>query len=186
MDFPLPAGHVFGPSPQLPQQHQGDENLNLFNAMVEWQRAYNLRVDRDLPITGKFDGPTQRACTTLQRELGLPMTGVLDADTWAAVWTVEGPLPGRVPALAVQAPDAPTEPTEPLVTPSWWPGQEFGDIGEKGPHVTKVLRLMGCQGTVYSQALARRVKGLQRLHGLAPTGRVDLATSRLVGRTVVA
>lgn len=39
----------------------------------------------DIPYSGVYDAPTERAVTLLQRNAGLPATGKLDAPTWNAI-----------------------------------------------------------------------------------------------------
>jgi hypothetical protein len=86
--FPLDVGHFFGLNPFDVRCHTGEDNWVDEARIKAWQRAYCLKVDRDQPVTGRFDGPTQRAVVRLQRSKGLPMTAVLDEDTWRALFEV--------------------------------------------------------------------------------------------------
>lgn len=81
--FPLPAGHYYGPTGWDLVAHDGLEVRDSF-PLLEWQRIYSVRWDRDMVPTGHFAGPTQRAALRIQRETGLPMTGKLDEATWVA------------------------------------------------------------------------------------------------------
>lgn len=84
MKFPLSNGHSFGPNPLDVRSHDGNDSLHDQKGLTHWQRRFQLLWNREAPVTGRFDGPTQRACLTVQREYELPMTAVLDAETWAA------------------------------------------------------------------------------------------------------
>jgi peptidoglycan hydrolase-like protein with peptidoglycan-binding domain len=108
---PLPQGHYYGPNTGDLKSHDGsDHPADEFNIRL-WQRAYALAYDRDQPITGRFDGPTQRAAVKIQRSLGLDVTAMLDAPTWEALFkpsetAVEAPT---APAVVDDTPAAPVE-----------------------------------------------------------------------------
>lgn len=118
MKFPLPAGHTFGvANPYQIQVHDGSEAVEHTLAIRDWQLRYKAEWDRDQPVTGRFDGPTQRACIAVQRARGLNYSQVLDADTWDAVFSGGAPSPELFsktePAPEVNAPaDSPSESTE--------------------------------------------------------------------------
>lgn len=81
--FPLPAGHYYGPTGWDLVAHDGLE-VRDSGPLLEWQRLYAARWDRDMVPTGVFAGPTQRAALRIQREAGLPLTGNVDEPTWIA------------------------------------------------------------------------------------------------------
>lgn len=206
--FPLPMGHRFGLSPYDLQVHDGSETLQDQHYLRLWQREY-ARYDRDMTVTGAFDGPTQRACIATQRACNLTITADLDEPTWEAVFD------GRLAPRPVETPAQPKP-------PGW-----FDDLGKlagvvdtppmkqsrakaraeesnrnkiiyrnrhKGPApawydepdaVTKIRSILGMPPGRYTQELRARVKGLQRAGGLAVTGEVDKATAWLIDETTV-
>lgn len=108
MRFPLPTGHKFGYNTTDLRFHDGS---NLFEAehLAEWQRKYAFTVDRDQPITGRYDGPTQRAVVRVQREHGILVSGNLDEDTWDALFAAPVPIVAEVPETALGSPQEPVE-----------------------------------------------------------------------------
>lgn len=102
MKFPLGAGHVFGVANSYQVTvHDGSEDISHEMGLRDWQSRYKRDWDRDQPVTGRFDGPTQRACISVQRARGLNYSQVLDADTWSAVFNPAPPAP--------EAPESPVE-----------------------------------------------------------------------------
>lgn len=90
--FPLPSGHRYGANPYDLAVHDGSEYGNDAHWLSLWQREYSF-YDRDLHVSGKFDGPTQRACIAVQVTCELTITSELDAPTWDALYS------GRFKAL---------------------------------------------------------------------------------------
>lgn len=174
-NFPLPDGHYFGPSHGDLRSHPGDvyrDQVHLWH----WQRQYHRHLDRDMPVTGTYGGPTQRAALDVQRRRGLPLTGAVDHDTWDALWSLTAAAP------TADAPEAPRGRQSPPEA-GWYPGREFGP-GANGDCVAAVQRLFGQKVTgEYGDSLARRVKGFQRASKIPVTGRVDAATAREIDAT---
>lgn len=192
--FPLPAGHVFGPTCGDLSVHDGRQVFDSQH-LRQWQNAYCGRWRRPQATpTGLFDGPTQRGVAEVQTVLGLPVTGRLGADEWAAVWEREPPTKPEPP------PKPEPTPTERYYAklrrqkildrwkryskykvvygategaPDWYPGRPFGPH-ETGPHVTRLRELLGFSSKgKYTLDMARRVRGLQRAHGLPESGLCD-------------
>lgn len=200
--FPLTAGHIFGPHVGDIRYHTGRESLRDTRDLARWQRAYSERLDRrGITVNGVFDGDTQRAVINVQRLAGLPLSGCIDAATWDAVWTVQRP-----PKVNAVAP--PLEPNPATVkrtvrgdrkstywrrhskagveygadpdAPPWYPGRPFGP-NESGWHVQRVQELIGLNPTGrFTQEVARRVRGVQRMNDLPVSGIVDAATARTI------
>lgn len=194
---PLPQGHAYGPEQGVLMWHSGRDNLLDRAGLCAWQRRYRSAWYSRLDVTGVYDGATQRAAVAVQRAAGLPVTGLIDRDTWEAVWTVQ--RPSRTPPEPAPEPVVPTAKrqtsrewnrkrqfaqagieygTDPEAPP-WWPGRLFG-LGESGWHVRQVQDLLGLKATgIYNQDTARRVRGYQKMHaGLTVSGIVDLVTAQ--------
>lgn len=200
--FPLPAGHLFGPPNGAIHWHSGRDNLADGQWLRVWMDQYRRAVNRSVrpdQIRPVFDGYVQRAVVDVQRRTGLPVTGTLDPDTWAAVWTYS-------PPEKPPAPEVPKERTggrkltgvsktgfdywrrfsnwkveygaDPAAPP-WWPGRPFGPH-EKGMHVRELQSLLGVKetGTMNRDTVAR-VRGLQRVNDLPVSGVVDVRTACL-------
>lgn len=88
MKFPLPQGHMFGLSLSGDLRVHDGSNFRDGEALAEWQRQVNLTVDRDQPVTFRFDGPTQRNAVRLQLAHGLSATAFVDEATWKAAFEV--------------------------------------------------------------------------------------------------
>lgn len=198
--YPLPSGHAYGPGwlGNL-SHHDGRSSLVDRSGLLVWQRRYRSAWWSGLELTGQYDGGTQRAAVAVQKASALPVTGLVNRDTWEAVWTVQRP------AKPAPAPTPTAEPTPAQKasvtkrrwhhwrrmsahgvdygaerdTPAWWPGRPFG-AHERGWHVREAQQLLGVKPTgVYNADTVRRVRGYQRMHaGLNPTGIMDLPTAR--------
>lgn len=55
------------------------------NAVRRVQRALNAADRAELAVTGVFEAATERAARAYQQRVGLPLTGVVAADTWSAL-----------------------------------------------------------------------------------------------------
>lgn len=190
--WPLPVGHRFGQQGFDLRNHDGRTSIHESAALRQWQRGYRHRIKRvDFPA-GYYDSITQKAVVHVQELAGLPRTGLIDQDTWAAVWTVEKP---------VVAPPAEKKPPSARVLrlrtkrlkdywrrvsqrvafvadgsqPPWWPGRPFGP-GEYGWHVEVVQDLVQARKTgLYNRETSARVRALRRIHGLPVSDVMDLA-----------
>jgi peptidoglycan hydrolase-like protein with peptidoglycan-binding domain len=204
LKFPLPQGHFFGLNPFDVRSHTGNDNWADENNLKHWQRQYQMRWDRAGVVTGRFDGPTQRAAVAIQRDRGLPLTGVLDEDTWRAGLAGprstqspdhDVPVPSPTPDVReapeghseasvsrdVAVPDQSNEDTLPEA-PQWYK-DHGGPVGmtSKGPAVRTVRRLLGIQvRDTWSQDVSQRIRGLQKLNNLPVTGWVDTRTAQLL------
>jgi peptidoglycan hydrolase-like protein with peptidoglycan-binding domain len=59
-----------------------DENVEAFQIRLN-------EVGFTVAVTGVFDASTERVVKRFQTDTGLPASGVVDADTWAALFTFE-------------------------------------------------------------------------------------------------
>lgn len=195
--FPLPLGHVFGPSRHHITHHDGRAKLDGL-ALRRWQSRFAGSWQRPwMHPSGLFDGLTQKAVLEVQATLGLRRTGLLGAREWAAVWERTPPPPKPKPVR--QPPRKLTnrekrqrrrywrkfsqwqvEPGSDPDAPGWFPGRPFGPHS-KGDYVLKVQEILGYAPTGrFSKAMARRVAGLQRVHGLPESGVVDARTAQVI------
>lgn len=171
----------------------------------QWQGRYRERLKRwAFEPTGRYDKPTQQAILEVQRLAGQRPTGMLDADAWAAVEVVEKPKPPPAPdpppaqtgGHAVRKARRKGKST--FMTywrrysnrgvvygntegaPNWYPGKPFGP-NEQGWHVKRLQELLGLKPTGwYNLNVQRKVRGLQRLHGLPVSGVCDVRVAALV------
>jgi hypothetical protein len=213
MNFPLPLGHWFGVLADV-QSHTGRESAaDEFN-LRQWQLCYMLSWDRDLPVTGRFDGDSQRACVAVQKSWGYAVTGCLDADTWRA--TFEGPRATEAAAEPVRVEEdqpalkAPQNPLQGVLEtrekrmgrlrgkaqdskaksilwrhrhkgacPDWF--DPLTDASQDAVQTAKIRNLLGLPPTgKWTASVEKRIKGLQKLAGLDPTGAVDAPTAWLL------
>lgn len=192
-NFPLPQGHLYGVSLSGDLRfHPGRNNLVDSTHLRTWQSRYRSYWWSGLELTGRFDGPTQRAAVKVQQAAQLPVTGWIDRDTWMAVWTAQRPAPKPVD----------TTPTRPKGIskeqwdywrktsqynivygsdpddPPWYPGRPFARH-ESGWHVRQMQELLGVKPTgIFNEDTTRRLRGWQRMHGLPASGVMDSTTAR--------
>lgn len=196
--FPLPLGHTFGAAGGDLSRHDG-RTWPDGERLSQWQSAYCGRWRRPLCTpTGRYDGPTQAGVAEIQQHLGLPVTGLLGPDEWAAVWELPPPAPPEpAPKPAV------SESTRRAIlarrldywrkyskykirygsdpnAPAWYPGRPFGPH-EYGDHVTRVQEILGYKTTGrFSLAMGKRIRGLQRAWDVPVSGLVDARTAALL------
>lgn len=189
--WPLPVGHRYGPQGFDLRNHNGHASIVDSAALQAWQNAYRHRIKRcDLP-PGYYDAVTQKAAIHVQELAGLPRTGLIDQDTWAAVFTVERPV--VAPPAEKKPPSARVlrlrtkrlkdywrrvsqrvEFTADGSQPPWWPGRPFGP-GEYGWHVETLQELVQARKTgLFNRETCARVRALRRIHGLPVSDVVDL------------
>lgn len=192
--FQLAVGHRYGPGGYDLRNHDGRGSLQDSRAISMWQATFRQRITRLDLDSGVFDAQTQQAALHVQRLAGLPATGVIDEDTWRAVWTVEKPkleppapkpAPRPVTKAQVKGQKAKVKDYWRRVSnrvefvsdgsqPPWWPGRPFGP-GEHGWHVSMLQRLLQARETGrFTQELGRRVRAARRLHGLPVSDVVSL------------
>ena len=129
---------------------------------------------------GIYGPTTMQSVTAFQRLYGLPITGIVDQDTWDKIVSVYEPALIRV---------GPAEPIEIILEP----GQVFR-IGDKNAYIYLLQSILTQLSTEYptinrpdhngvlddptSQALA----AFQLLAGLPPTGELDKITWKYLSR----
>jgi hypothetical protein len=204
--FPLQSGHLFGPATGDLRHHNGAQSLTDTRDLARWQRAYQQRINSTMQVTGRFDGPTQKAAVQVQEWAGLPVTGTIDQATWEAVWTVVRPprekpptpppmeeLPSfRTIERKVRVPNKATalywkrysragvEYGATPDAPYWYPGRPFG-ANEMGWHIRMCQQLLGLKQTGwFNRQLTVRVRGLQKIHDLPVSGIVDVKTACVI------
>lgn len=192
--FPLPDGHFFSTAGDL-RAHDG-RNVRDAMALRVWQANYVGRWHRPRhTMSAVYNGHVWRAVREVQAHLGLPLTGRLGAAEWAAVWGP--PPPGRYVRPKAEPPPRAVvlqkrrEKWDKISkwgvrygsdpgAPPWYPGRPFGQH-EHGPHVRRVQEILGTppHGR-FTAALARRIRGWQRVMGLPVSGIVDVRTACLL------
>lgn len=189
--WPLPVGHRFGPQGFDLRNHDGRSSITESQHLQAWQLAFRHRIKRlDFP-GGYFSAVTQTAALEVQKLAGLPLTGLVDHDTWAAVWTVTKPQPAPptvAPAVTKRQLRLRSQKQKDYwrrvsnrvefiadgSQPPWWPGRPFGP-GEYGFHVETLQDLVQARKTgVFNRETASRVRALRRVHGLPVSDAVDL------------
>ncbi|MGI6588716.1 MAG: peptidoglycan-binding protein [Peptococcia bacterium] len=129
-------------------------------------------------VDGVFGARTEAAVRLIQTRRGLPVTGIVDVQTWEA--------------LGVSCVVTPTP--VPPVTPV--PPQEYFcpvlRLGDRGPAVRFLQRLLRDKGFytapidgIFDVRTQRAVRRFQRQQGLAVTGVVRILTWRALGVTCV-
>lgn len=106
-----------------PQTLRSGANGLLVEAL---QRTLNARLkpSPDIGVDGDFGPQTEQTVVAFQKHAGLPETGVVDAETWAALGTLveeqEAPDPAKFNAKKIKkaSADKPTDP--PIVTCKAW------------------------------------------------------------------
>lgn len=190
--WPLPLGHRYGPQGLDLRNHDGRTSINESTALHAWQNAYRHRVKRQDFRFGYWDAITQKAAIHVQELANLPRTGLIDRETYEAVWTVvkpqvkppdePKPVDRRAQRLRArrqkeywrQVSNRVTFTTD-GTTPRWWPGRPFGP-GEHGWHVEALQDLVQARKNgVYGKETAARVRALRRLHKLPVSDVTDLA-----------
>lgn len=203
----LPQGHSFGPMTGDLRYHDARTSLVESRCVTAWQQQYRQRWHFLFPVTGIYDGATQKACVKVQQEAHLPVHGRLDKETYDAVWAVTPPVKGkRVKTGHVEHPPRWSKTTRywrlnskrgvrqyehywhiklknpPVVAgePAWWPGRPFGPH-ERGDHVRIVQQLMGLKPTgIFNQDMATRIRGWRSARNLMSAPVVDLDMARIL------
>lgn len=191
--FPLPMGHMFGVSLSGDLRfHDPRYNIREAAYLRDWQTRYRSMWWSGLDVTGRYDGPTQRAAVAVQKAASLPVTGWVDWATWDAVWTSqrpvrppEDPTPAKPKRISKEQWDYWRKTSAYDITygkdendPPWYPGRPFGRH-ERGWHVRELQNLLSLKPTgCFNEDTERRVRGWQRMHGLPASGVVDSPTAR--------
>lgn len=202
--FPLPMGHRYGLNPYDVAVHDGTESTTDQHYLRLYQREY-AKYDRDMTVTGQFDGPTQRSAIAAQRACGLTITAEVDAPTWVAVFDgrlapetgVEprpprtrepvdlGKMAGVVDTASMKTQRVIERTRESSANKIIWRNRHKGEAPEwfrwdEVDRINKVRSILGMAPGKNTVELRTRIKGIQRAGKLAPTGAIDTATAWLI------
>lgn len=188
--WPLPVGHRYGLQGLDLRNHDGRSSIREQQGLRAWQLAYRHRIKRTEFPSGYYDGITQTAAADIQKKAGLAVTGMIDLDTWNAVWEWTRPPvvppPPKAPPTKSQLRLRATKQKDywrrvsaraEYVTdgsqPPWWPGRPFGP-GEHGWYVEQLQELLQARKTgSFNRETASRVRAARRVHGLPVSDLVD-------------
>lgn len=164
------------PWPGAPLQ-EGSEGPSVLYYTVLLQRiGYYFDSVQSLPLSNRYTPETVVATRSLQALLNLPVTGVVDQETWAAAEALGLQLAAFTPSGDRNA-----------ALGSQYPGYALGE-GSIGPEVEQIARWLNQRAAVYcgdpfveqspdfTAALAAAVKAAQGRAGLLETGTVSRMT----------
>ena len=164
------------PWPGAPLQ-EGSEGPSVLYYTVLLQRiGYYFDSVQSLPLSNRYTPETVVATRSLQALLNLPVTGVVDQETWAAAEALGLQLAAFTPRGDRNA-----------ALGSQYPGYALGE-GSIGPEVEQIARWLNQRAAVYcgdpfveqspdfTAALAAAVKAAQGRAGLLETGTVGRMT----------
>lgn len=164
------------PWPGAPLQ-EGSEGPSVLYYTVLLQRiGYYFDSVQSLPLSNRYTPETVVATRSLQALLNLPVTGVVDQETWAAAEALGLQLAAFTPSGDRNA-----------ALGSQYPGYALGE-GSIGPEVEQIARWLNQRAAVYcgdpfveqspdfTAALAAAVKAAQGRAGLLETGTVGRMT----------
>ena len=164
-----------------------DTPLNLQDAILNLQRylrAISFTDDRitRVPVDGLFDSDTRQAVIDYQRTRGLDETGVVDKNTWDAIFEEYS----AITEAADRTPTVNFFPTAPA-------GYEAA-LGEESAFITMVQLVLRELSVIYDDFPEIKINGAfdkpteeavkiyQLASGLSPSGRIDLLTWNRMGR----
>ncbi len=160
----------------------------------ETQAIFNLqrylrqlsRFDPDIPAVdedGIFGDETRRALEVFQEKYGLPITGVANAETWAALFNEY-----------LASVEAYTRPNPVYIFPRYPPDYSVGP-GDESIYVAviqlllrDIITLYGKDASllpvdgIFGEVTEEAVKDFQRIHRLPADGRVDRVTWNRLAR----
>lgn len=164
------------PWPGAPLQ-EGSEGPSVLYYTVLLQRiGYYFDSVQSLPLSNRYTPETVVATRSLQALLNLPVTGIVDQETWAAAEALGLQLAAFTPSGDRNA-----------ALGSQYPGYALGE-GSIGPEVEQIARWLNQRAAVYcgdpfveqspdfTAALAAAVKAAQERAGLLETGTVGRMT----------
>lgn len=164
------------PWPGAPLQ-EGSEGPSVLYYTVLLQRiGYYFDSVQSLPLSNRYTPDTVVATRSLQALLNLPVTGIVDQETWAAAEALGLQLAAFTPSGDRNA-----------ALGSQYPGYALGE-GSIGPEVEQIARWLNQRAAVYcgdpfveqspdfTAALAAAVKAAQGRAGLLETGTVGRMT----------
>ncbi len=164
-----------------------DTPLNLQDAIINLQtylRALSFVDDRieRVPIDGIFDSETQKAVASFQRSRGIPETGIVNKQTWDAIYAEYAELISL------------TDRTQTINFFPTSPPRYEALLGEEHAFVSLIQFLLRELSVIYDEfasleitgvfdeATEKAVKDFQRISLLPVTGRVDLRTYNRLSR----
>ena len=164
------------PWPGAPLQ-EGSEGPSVLYYTVLLQRiGYYFDSVQSLPLSNRYTPETVVATRSLQALLNLPVTGIVDQETWAAAEALGLQLAAFTPSGDRNS-----------ALGSQYPGYALGE-GSIGPEVEQIARWLNQRAAVYcgdpfveqspdfTAALAAAVKAAQGRAGLIETGTVGRMT----------
>lgn len=132
-------------------------------------------------IDGVFGAETEAAVKLVQTRKGLPVTGIVDIQTWEALGVSCGVVPTPIPPVP---PVPPTPPQE-----FFCPILKLGDVGPAVRFLQTLLRDRGLyKGAIdgnFGVRTQRAVRQFQRQQGITVTGTVTGPTWRALGVSCV-
>lgn len=153
------------------------EELQRYLRIIQRARSGYANV----PIDGIFGADTAEAVQQVQREAGLPVTGIVDRDTWDAIVSI---------ATAIEVENSP--PAAIIVYRQKQPPLTVGSTGDDVYILQSVLQRIARQyGNLppipspdgrYSDATAALVRAIQNRSGLPETGDTDRNTWDAIAR----
>ena len=156
---------------------EGSEGPSVLYYTVLLQRiGYYFDSVQSLPLSNRYTPETVVATRSLQALLNLPVTGIVDQETWAAAEALGLQLAAFTPSGDRNA-----------ALGSQYPGYALGE-GSIGPEVEQIARWLNQRAAVYcgdafveqspdfTAALAAAVKAAQGRAGLLETGTVGRMT----------
>jgi resuscitation-promoting factor RpfA len=140
------------------------------NSLVAWQREMRLRGATILQGTGQYGPKTELVVTSLQRQNGLPATGLLGPQTWSLAWTGTFVPSTATRGSVVHVPAAPSTQS----------------VGAWNSHVAtwqKQMRVRGARSVTgtgeFGSKTQALVKALQKQNHVPATGRIDATSWKL-------
>ena len=126
----------------------------------------------DVDITGVYNDNTRNAVSAIQRENGIPVTGIVDAATWEYIYSQASANAGLVFGSGVL-----TEPYPGVVLRAGSRGESVRTLQEYLNALSVYAGVFPVDVTgVYGVSTARSVSGFQRRFGLPVTGETDKET----------
>ena len=164
------------PYPGTPLTVGSDSSTVLYYTILLQRIAYYYQSVENPPLSSQYTEETANATRSAQELLGLPQTGVADAETWTAV-----------EALSLQLAAYTPNPDRDGVQGLAYPGRAFAE-GSTGPDVSQIEQWINgraclycgedyvSENAVFGAAETRAVKAAQARAGLEQTGTVNRET----------
>lgn len=164
------------PWPGAPLQEGSEGPSVLYYTVILQRIGYYFDSVQSLPLSNRYTPETVVATRSLQALLNLPVTGIVDQETWAAAEALGLQLAAFTPSGDRNA-----------ALGSQYPGYALGE-GSIGPEVEQIARWLNQRAAVYcgdpfveqspdfTAALAAAVKAAQGRAGLLETGTVGRMT----------